>query len=190
MNKRQKRWEETQRKISGRVFELLEEINSEKIAVGDVCEYVKINRSTFYAHFGSVREVIDSGMSNFDMKVCNIITNGVRQEYQIDDIDNMINDLLVLVRRNTNIYLAWSVRYNKSISVIDSKLFWVLSGLLMNPERRLHRQLSATEVRYVISSFEGAVKSFLDSWIRDDFSLSRKRMIAMIRRQLLPVLLL
>lgn len=57
--KRNQGYQRTHRNIRECVYRLLQEKPVEQITIGEICQKVGINRSTFYAHFQDVYEVME-----------------------------------------------------------------------------------------------------------------------------------
>ena len=60
MNKKSNlRYLETERKIQECLIELLNKKDNDEITVSEICKKVQINRSTFYAHYLDLYDLLD-----------------------------------------------------------------------------------------------------------------------------------
>lgn len=60
MNKKQRQYEITDQLIKNTYIELLRVKSSAKVSITDICKKSKINRSSFYLHYTSIEELVDS----------------------------------------------------------------------------------------------------------------------------------
>lgn len=75
------------------VFDLLRESSHEELTIKDICSKARVNRSTFYAHFDSIEDILYSICQEYIIKAFNIFMND-KQDYRARLVDalNAVKD--------------------------------------------------------------------------------------------------
>lgn len=81
--KNNKRFHETEIRMEAAMLEIMKNTEFEKITVKKICEKANVNRSTFYAHFIDIYDMIDKMEMELSRELLNEYSSYNKQELQI-----------------------------------------------------------------------------------------------------------
>ena len=79
--KNNSRYKMSSEKIETAFLTLILNNNYEDITISQICEAAEINRSTFYAHYDDINDLIIKIEAGFANSVASIFNNGLRQSH-------------------------------------------------------------------------------------------------------------
>ena len=80
--KNNQRYQETETRMEAAVLELMKHTEFEKITVRKICEKAQVNRSTFYAHFTDIYDLLDKMETYLGRELLDRYSSEPRKEHQ------------------------------------------------------------------------------------------------------------
>ena len=99
--KNNQRYKNNNEKIETAFLSMLHNKKYEDISIREICEQAKINRSTFYAHYDDINDLIIKIESKFAHSMSSIFNSGLRQEH------NAFVEMFTFVKENKYFYKAF-----------------------------------------------------------------------------------
>ena len=99
--KNNKRYKSSSEKIETAFLALLLNKKYEDISISDICKQANINRSTFYAHYDDINDLIIKIESTFANSMANIFNFGLRQTHEA------FIEMFTFVEKNKFFYKAF-----------------------------------------------------------------------------------
>ena len=170
MNKHEKKSYNTHTKICRATLELIETTEYENISVSAICNQAQINRSTFYAHFQNIGEIIDvinSGLTQAFISEHNIICsqklapNALIDPYLILDRENLLK-FLTFIKKHVRLY-AIIVKHREIL-----RLGLPETDLKQNifiPSMSNHQPISDEALDYIFDFYVSGLQTIITKWI-------------------------
>ena len=171
MNKHEKKFHNTHTKICQALLELIENTEYDQITVSSICSQARINRTTFYAHFQNVTDILDiinSGLLNTFIKENNI-------EYlPTFKPDKYANDPYIILNRQDLLkFLLFVKKHARLYSIIVKHRSILQLGLpeddikhdIFIPSMSKYPFLSTTDLDYIFDFYVAGVQKITSKWI-------------------------
>jgi len=184
--KNNQRFNETDLKIQEVMLILMEKHDFEKITVRAVCEKAKINRSTFYAHYLDIYDLMDK--MEFEMgKKLQEGYKGLEIDFEMGDLFSAeyLTIFLDFINRNQQFY---------KVCLRNRKIFPIKRGfdsmwnLIFKPRCEKAGITSEDEMMYYLVYREGGTNIVLRRWLESGCKESSEK-IAIILSNCMPEIL-
>lgn len=177
MQKHNKHWDKTHRALQEIIFDLLKKYSVEKITVQLVCDTANINRSTFYAHYLDVYDLIDTTQKN---KREALFSEFVRQSH-VSKITFFDQSSLIIflnfIKENGWFYkIVLKLRDSFPIQEGFDRLF----DLLLTPVKRYDPKMSSQKFLYYFIAFQAGFTMILRHWSDTNYSQSSPQIATII----------
>ena len=126
---------------------------NENLTIKELCEKIKINRTTFYLHFSSLDDVIQAIQNDFLLNIVKIVKNN-------KTLDEKILYACEFVQKA-------EPRCAKLFKITDSKTFYLIKAF-MEPELRIllaPKKFDDVSCEYVIDFILTGTISIFNKWI-------------------------
>ena len=161
--KNNKRFKDTENKIIDTTLMLIKEKDISKITVSDICKKTKMNRSTFYAHFQDIPELmerIDSLMKK------NLVNSFPSEDYKIIyKTGDFLKPFLTYVKENLYFYRA-ILKTRTTFPIKDG--YNSLMDLVVSPICNEAGITSKTQIYYSLTFFQAGFTIVLKNWVLND----------------------
>ncbi len=156
--KNNKRYKMSCEKIETTFLTLILNHKYEDISISQICAHAKINRSTFYAHYDDINDLILKIESKFAKSVSTIFNYGLRQNR------DAFKEMFEFIQKNKHFYKAFLNIPYTTVSEIESK-----SNILTKlKEQDSLSNVSDTELFYRASFFGAGIKEICKIWLNRD----------------------
>lgn len=158
-----KRVKSTKEQLYVSFLKLMKEMPIEKITISRLCIEAKINRNTFYTHYGSVEALLGEIEENFGSLVKNEFFQSLDQSY-VNSIEGFLEKLLTVVKNNKEIVkLFFSKNGDREfVARILGEIFPMVSTLWSN--QNIDKRY--LDLAYIYIS-GGAIR-VIEDWVRKD----------------------
>ena len=171
MNKHEKKSYNTHTKICRATLELIETTEYEKISISAICSRAQINRSTFYAHFQNVSEIIDvinSGLTQAFLNEYNVVPSqtATQNSFQIDPY-------LILDRVDLLKFLTFIKSHARLYAIIVKHRDMLRLGLpetdvknnIFIPSMSNYQPISDEALDYIFDFYVAGMQTIITKWI-------------------------
>ena len=156
--KNNSRYKASSEKIETAFLTLILNHKYEDITISDICKQAEINRSTFYAHYDDINDLIIKIEGKFANSMANIFNYGERQTHEA-----MI-EMFSFVKANKHFYKAFLNIPYVTLAERNTKI-----EVLKNIEQKLNIDKSNTIGIFYRASFFGAgLKEMCRLWLERD----------------------
>ena len=153
-----KRIKKTRKTIQKGVYELYITPNKTNYSVTELCEFIKINRTTFYLHYKRIENVIDDMQNKVLEDLKNILTNN------IDSISKMIHGCVeYIVRQPKGFKNLFSNNQTKIFLLVKN----MVSPLLLR-DQKFEKLSDGIEREYVMDFIVSGSINVFRTWIERD----------------------
>ena len=179
------RIEKTKQSIINAFIEIRSRKEVERITVKELCEKARINKSTFYAHYKDIYDLIDDV---FAIEINRVINDEAHYDTFYDELHRVA---LLAVENKTAIA---HIYYSKSRDVLDNYLFTISKNLVKNFARSEidRQQLIDTDIEFVCDFYAHSLVGIILDWIKGSSqtdSVEFLKKIAVVLESTLPVAL-
>lgn len=168
MNQRRNQgYQRTHQSIQECLYRLLQEKPVEQITIGEICQKVGINRSTFYAHFQDVYEVMEKIYEELNRElveryqIAGMNTGDLnRQEYiriQLQHLQKYDWFYLILLRNPSNILMQKSLKWLRED--ISDPIFRQVG---------IEKEDAPYYFRYMVAGFFAVIQQWLEGGCREE----------------------
>ncbi|WP_130861860.1 TetR/AcrR family transcriptional regulator [Bacilliculturomica massiliensis] len=182
MNKKNnQRFHETEIRMESTMLELMKDTEFEKITVKRICEKAKVNRSTFYAHFIDIYDMLDKMERELRKELLD--SYGDKSEHQIFSEESFIQ-FLKHIKKHKYFYRI-NLQTRKSFPLKQGyEELWKIIKL-----RCEQAGVKADEeVMYYFINFQAGFTMVLKHWVDTDCKISEYAVAAIIKN-CIPVVL-
>ncbi len=165
----------THKRIEECVLVLLRDKQIQEIAITEICDALSINRSTFYAHFRNVMDVLLQAEADEMEKLKAVFRRGLlisRREAFI-----AIFRYIARHREFYTIYFGQS----KEINFADNAVFDRGAEARRMSGGRL--EFTDEEIEYFICFFRSGVNAMIKKWLNEGARISPEKLFEIIRKQ-------
>lgn len=182
MTKHNKHWMATHNQLQEIVFSLLKTRPAEEITVSLVCEIAHINRSTFYAHYLDVYDLLDKTQQAKRTTMFTAFQKQARRQR-----------LTFFDQRSLTLFLKFIKRYGWFYKIIlQSRTSFPikegydrLSELILTPLKKRQPELTSEDLLYQFIAFQAGFTMILRHWAENGYVTDPDR-LAMLLIEALP----
>ena len=186
MNKSESKYFNTAKKMDIALISLLKNKPFEYITISEICESAGVNRSTFYLHYETIRDLLDETvryllddfLSYFASNTSSVRLN--IKECSLDEL-NYISDkylipYLTYIKDNKEIFLT-ALLHSRELGLedINSRMFENIFCPILN---RFH--YPANDMNYIMMYYLNGLNAIIIEWLKDDCNKSMKGIIEII----------
>lgn len=160
MNEMDKRVIHTKKVLRQALLELMKRKHIGQITVKEVCELAGINRNTFYAHYGTPRDILSEIENEYYEEMNRIQESAIHSGDTISLIREIMNmllekkDISMLLYGDNSDSRAFDEYYRKAYSRI--MLAWIESG----------SGVQADHLRWLFTFLSGGIDSMIRNWVK------------------------
>ena len=171
---------ETIDKIEKAVFDLLRKRRYDDFSIKDICAEAGINRSSFYAHYDDINDLMIKIESNLAKKLQDTL-------YSINSLvankltENPFIAFFNYIKEHRVFYKAFLKSHNPSFTATDmlKKSKEQLKQISLNKGMNY----SETEIEYHLHFFGGGLKAICGYWIKNDCKETPEQMAQFIENE-------
>ena len=186
MNKSESKYFNTAKKMDIALISLLKNKPFEYITISEICESAGVNRSTFYLHYETIRDLLDETvryllddfLSYFSSNTSSVRLN--IKECSLDEL-NYISDkylipYLTYIKDNKEIFLT-ALLHSRELGLedINSRMFENIFCPILN---RFH--YPANDMNYIMMYYLNGLNAIIIEWLKDDCNKPMKEIIEII----------
>ena len=171
MNKHEKKSHNTHTKICRAMLELIETTEYENISISSICSHAQINRSTFYAHFQNIGEIIDiinSGLTQSFLNEYNIVCSQTFNPNMFP-----VDPYLILNREDLLKFLTFIKKHARLYAIIVKHRDMLRLGLpetdikhdIFIPSMSNHQPISNEALDYIFDFYVSGLQTIITKWI-------------------------
>ena len=168
--KNNKRYKVNSEKIETAFLSMLYNKKYEDITISEICEKSGINRSTFYAHYDDINDLIIKIESKFAHSMSQIFNFGLRQD------NDAFVEMFTFVKENKYFYKAFLNIPYVTLAETNTKIE-VLKNIGNN---RNIDKLNNIDLFYRASFFGAGIKEICRLWLDRDCKESPKQMAKLL----------
>lgn len=162
MNKKSnQRYLETERKIQECLIELLNKKDIDEITVSEICKKVQINRSTFYAHYLDLYDLLDKLQKYMNTSLINRYNKSELDE-RFFLSEKFFIPFLEYIRNNQSFYKACLKRRNKFPIEEGFEGLW---NIVVKPICINRGIVSEEEMMYYFVYFQAGMTMLIKRWV-------------------------
>lgn len=176
-------WERyTQPAIRQCFLEMLKKRPIEKISVGDLCEKVDINRSTFYRHYPDIYALLDSIVDECFHELFRNPINNVDSRNAFEDSGYaLILQMCALTEQKKELYQL--LLFGRTRTQLSEKIEDSLCQLYTNAHESSN-YLPSPEVRLNYYYLAHGITGVWLTWLRDDCVLPKEQVAQVVNHQI------
>lgn len=163
----------TKKTIKDAFWELYKEKNIEKITVKDIMTKAGYNRSTFYAYFTDVYDILEQIEDELMPTEADLPPISLPNNQKIDFFENIIT----IFERNSKYY---SVLLSENGDPHFVKKMKNVFKSMMKDNLKDHTTISVEELDYVLEFLVGATISTVQHWFEQDKNISMKQLLPLM----------
>ena len=163
--KNNKRYKMSCEKIETAFLTLILNHKYEDITISQICETANINRSTFYAHYDDINDLIIKIESKFANSMASIFNNGLRQNH------DAFVEMFTFVEKNKCFYKAFLNIPYITLAEKNTK-----TQVMTNLKDNLPQHKNDIELFYRASFFGAGIKEICRLWLERDCKESPEQM--------------
>ena len=171
MNKHEKKSYNTHTRICRATLELIETTEYENISVSAICNQAQINRSTFYAHFQNIGEIIDvinSGLTQAFLSEYNVVSSQAFTQNTFP-----VDPYLILDRVDLLKFLTFIKSHARLYAIIVKHRDMLRLGLpetdvknnIFIPSMSNHQPISDEALDYIFEFYVVGMQTIITKWI-------------------------
>lgn len=172
--KNNKRYKISSDKIETTFLSLLFNRKYEDITISEICEKSEINRSTFYAHYDDINDLIIKIESKFAHSMSLIFNFGLRQEHEA------FVEMFTFVEKNKYFYKAFLNIPYATLAERNAKneIFGNLKGTPY-----VDKSATDLEIFYRASFFGAGIKEICRLWLERDCKETPEQMAKLLLKE-------
>lgn len=161
--KNNQRFHDTEVRMEAAMLDIMKDTDFEKITVKKICEKAKVNRSTFYAHFIDIYDMLDKMEVELRSEMLNSYSHSKKQEYQMFSEESFILFLKHIKKH----------KYFYRINLQTRKKFPLEQGYeqlwaIIEPLCKKAGIISSEEIMYYFVYFQAGFTIILKRWVDTD----------------------
>lgn len=171
--KNNQRFRETETRMEVAMLELMENTDFNKITVKKICEQAKVNRSTFYAHFTDINDIL----TKMDKYLNNEVIESYREEKEIRifSAQSFIRFLDHIKKHRAFYKISFQNGRKLPLEENYEKLWELIEPLCRNAGITDMEQIT-----YYFTFFRASFISILKHWMDTDCKISTEEMADII----------
>ncbi|MBR6779051.1 MAG: TetR/AcrR family transcriptional regulator [Clostridia bacterium] len=172
--KNNNRYKVNSEKIETAFLSLLYNRKYEDISIGEICQKAGINRSTFYAHYDDINDLIITIESKFASSMSSIFNFGLRQEHEA------FVEMFTFVKNNKYFYKAFlSIPY---ATLAETNVKNEIFGNLKDTPY-VGKNSTDLEIFYRASFFGAGIKEICRLWLQRDCKETPEQMARLLLKE-------
>lgn len=183
MNKHETKFHNTHKKICQALLELLETTEYENITVSAICEQARLYRTTFYAHFQNIAEILD--VINDGLLEKFLRENNINRLTIFDPKSFTYNPYIILNREDLSKLLTFIKSHTRLYLIIVTHRSILRLGLPENdieqniflPTMAKMQRYTAKDLSYVFEFYVAGIQKILAKWILGNCAESEKEIL-------------
>lgn len=181
--KNNRRFHDTEVRMEAAMLDIMKDTDFEKITVKKICEKAKVNRSTFYAHFIDIYDMLDKMEVELRKELLNSYSNRSEQECQIFSEQSFIR-FLNHIKRHKYFYRINLQTRNRFPLEQGYEQLWAI----IQPLCEQAGITSNDEIMYYFVCFQAGFTMILKRWVDTDCKEEEKD-LAKIIKSCIPAIL-
>lgn len=165
----------TRDKIFKALLNLLKFKSFDEIYVKDICIEAGIHRSSFYAHFTDINDLLIKTEISLSKEITDILQTN--SQFNLDKFE----DLFVFIKEHKNFYKAY-LKYSVP-SFVEKNMYTQFKSSLMQVARKGKFYYPDKELEYHMQFFGGGLKSLCSLWLENNCKETPKQMAKIIHDQ-------
>lgn len=173
MNKKNnKRKKASKRKIEQAFFQLINEKEIEEITVTTICLLAQVNRSTFYANYIDINDLVEQIKNNMLTNIKNLYATEHEENLSLNDWKYRFTKLFYHIRENQVFYkiyfkLGFDLNFNDSQNIVTT-----LSSKVNNEFLKYHMEF-----------LRGGIISLTKMWLNYNCELSPETLVDILENE-------
>lgn len=177
MIKHNKNWKKTHQRLQNIMYAELKNLPPEKITVSHLCQVGQINRSTFYAHYLDIFDLLEQT----EQEKRQALMVGFREEVnhrKMSFLDSeSLLQFLIFIRENGWFYkIVLQTRQHFPVS----EGFDELNQLLFNHIKVQQPEISDDDLMYFFVAFQSSFTMILRHWSEENYQKDPKELVNII----------
>jgi AcrR family transcriptional regulator len=185
MAEHNRHWLATHHQLQTITFHLLKTTAPEAITVSQLCAAAHINRSTFYAHYQDVFDLVDQTQSSKRQELLSEFAATAKFQHHSFLDQTSLQEFLLFIRQNGWFYQI-VLRTRNDFPIQEG--FDQLYRLLIVPVKKRHPEISDDEALYYFVAFQSSFTMILRRWSENNYDLAPNKVATIIINSL-PYLL-
>jgi len=161
-----KRKKESQEKIEKTFLQLIQTKEIENITVSDICKIVKLNRSTFYANYIDIFDLVEKVKFRMETEFANIFVD----DYKVGPNPNSYLKMFMHIKENQIFYKTY---FKLNPDVISSSPYKFHEELALKYYDNKH-------IDYHIEFFKAGLNSIIKKWLNNNCKESPEEMVEIL----------
>lgn len=170
------RFQNTEEKVQNALLEILKSKDFDKVTVQEVCSVAKINRSTFYAHYIDIYDLIEKTENSLRKRLISLYNTSQINKDNLLTTDNF-KIFLQHLYDHKNFYRV-CIKTRKTFPINQG--FEDLLNLVIKPHCKKIGFESENEIMYCFVYFQAGFTTILKRWIENDFQESPEELSQII----------
>ena len=181
--KNNQRFHDTEVRMETAMLEIMKDTDFEKITIKKICEKARVNRSTFYAHFTDIYDMLDKMEVELRRELLDSYSSGKMQEYQMFSEESFILFLKHIKKH----------KYFYRINLQTRKSFPLKQGYeplwaIIEPLCKKAGITSNEEIMYYFVYFQAGFTIILKRWVDTDCKENEVQLAEIIKNCIPTVL--
>lgn len=188
MSKSEVKFQNSALKMNKAMFELLEKKDFKEITITDICSKANVNRSTFYAHYDNLIDLLLETKNNFVDKFFNVYKLSEKdiKNLSIEETDFVTDKYLIpylkFIKQNKNFYKVFME--NQILMRVDTVMDYLLKSVFI-PICKKHNMNDETIIKYIARYYLSGINSAITLWLErdciDDYNLISEIIIMCVK---------
>ncbi|MCI8387559.1 MAG: TetR/AcrR family transcriptional regulator [Clostridiales bacterium] len=192
MKKSESKYFNTAKKMDIALIELLNKKDFEYITIKEICEYAKVNRSTFYLHYENMRDLLEESIEYANCQMMSYYQKGADSfMVQISDIkrENLVlttREYLIpylsFIKDNRMLFCA-TLRYPEIMGA-TKRYEWLRTNIVFPILGRFDIQPDRME--YMMQFYINGIIAIVQTWLKSGCSESLEKIAEIIEKCVCP----
>lgn len=173
--KNNQRFKDTEIRMQSVMLELMKYMEFEKITVKKICEKAQVNRSTFYAHFIDINDMLDKMEQTLREELLLSYQNGNEESYVFSEHSFLL--FLEHIKKHKYFYKV-NLQTRKSFPL---KLGYEKLWDIIEPRCKEVGIFDKEDILYYFINFQAGFTMTLKHWVDTDCKISEKQLAEIIK---------
>ena len=169
-----KRYKKSNEKIETAFLTLMLDNNYENITISEICNKANVNRSTFYAHYDDINDLIIKTESKFAHSMISIFNYGLRYDHEA------FVEMFKFVKENKYFYKAFLKIPYTTLAESNTKDTILHHVKGVSPQTN---DMNDIELMYRGNFFGAGIKTICSLWLERDCKESPEEMANILRKE-------
>ena len=182
--KNNQRFRDTEIRMEASMLDIMKHTEFEKITVKKICEKAQVNRSTFYAHFMDIYDMVDKMEDLLNAELLETYAAAPREEHLIFSEESFL-PFLRHIKKHSYFYRI-NLRHRKSFPIRQG--YGPMWNEIIKPQCEKAGITSEEDMMYYFISFQAGFTMILKHWV-DTGCRKPEADVAAIIRNCIPAVL-